>query len=63
MCTLSQDCYTISNDNLFKTETSCNDAIYNFITSDYFEPMYMRFEEDVMYYVVDTKCVNWFTQV
>lgn len=63
MCTLGQDCYTITNDNLFETEYRCKQAIHEFTATEYFEPVYMRFKENTMYYIVDTKCVSWTAKI
>lgn len=63
LCTASEDCYTIHNEALFKTQESCKQAIHSFVTADYFDPAYLRFDENKLYYVIDTKCISWPTKL
>lgn len=63
LCTLDFECYYIAHENLFDTYDSCEQAIYDFVMSDYFEPMYLRFDEDTLYYLTGTKCISWFDNV
>ena len=60
MCTLDNQCYTITNENgFFPSEEKCYQSINEFISTDNFAALYQNFDDALKYNVVDKRCINW----